>query len=108
MRIVDNDFAIYRQGYELARICKLDSGHTIRARVRRDTYREQSHAVAEVLTPAMTWTPLVTKSADAWQPDSPYLTSTTPPNPAKRQQAEALLDQVAAALLERAATVLEA
>ncbi|WP_194909614.1 hypothetical protein [Catenulispora rubra] len=30
--------------------------HTIRARVAHDSYRQQSYAVAEVLTPNMTWT----------------------------------------------------
>lgn len=37
--------------------------YTVRARIAHDTYRRQSYAVAEVLTPELTWTQLCEESA---------------------------------------------
>lgn len=105
IRLLDNAFSLYHQGYQLTRVCKLDSGHKVRARVRRDSYKQQSYAVAEALTPALTWTELVAELPDQWFATSPYVT-TGHPNPATAAKAEALLDQVATRLLDRAAAVL--
>lgn len=107
-QIVDNDFALYSQGYQLARVCRLDSGHTVRLRVKRDSYKQQSHAVAEVLNGDLKWTDLVSESAESWWPGSPHLTSVFKPDEHKNRKGEALLGEIADRLLARATAVLAA
>ncbi|MFC0504175.1 hypothetical protein [Micromonospora costi] len=98
MRTIDNEFTVYGQGYKLARICKLDSSHTVHVRVKRDLYRQQSHAVAEVLTPSLTWTALLTQDVESWHQSSPYVATNA--GQGRARQAEALLNQVAIAPAE--------
>lgn len=64
--IVDETFHQSSPGcYELARIHHHD-GHVLRVRICRDSYRAQSSAVVEVLTPQYTWTALATTPAPTW------------------------------------------
>lgn len=56
--------------YRLTQTHHLD-GHTIRVRVHRDFYPQQSWAAAEILTPALTWTELATAPASDWHPATP-------------------------------------
>lgn len=94
--IVDDSFGAYDQGYRLARTYRL-GGHTVRVRIRRDFYEMQSHAVVEVLTPALTWTPLADEPAATWHAGTPSAaTSATP------------LAALAARLRARAAAILGA
>lgn len=53
--------------YRLTQTHHLD-GYTVRVRVHRDFYLHQSWAIAEVLTPALTWTELVTAPPADWHP----------------------------------------
>ncbi|TDC34226.1 hypothetical protein E1211_17930 [Micromonospora sp. 15K316] len=109
MRVLDNAFHLYSQGYELARIVKLDTGHKVRVRIRRDSYERQSYAVAEVLNDNLTWTGLVSDPAELWHPGSPYLASHFgADHPARNGKPEALLNEIADRLLTRAAAVLAA
>jgi len=55
--LIDESFGPTGRGYQLTRVHRLGR-HTVRVRVTRDFYQFQSLAVAEVLTPALTWTPL--------------------------------------------------
>lgn len=55
--------------YRLTQTHDLD-GHVVRVRVHRDFYLHQSWAVADVLTPALTWTELATAPAQDWHPDT--------------------------------------
>jgi hypothetical protein len=45
---------------------KVNSGHVVRASIVMDSYAKQSSAVAEVLTPALTWTKLVEIMPSEW------------------------------------------
>lgn len=103
--VLDDNFFLYHQGYQLQRVYCDSAGRSIRVRIKRDSYKQQSYAVAEALTPALTWTELVAELPDQWFATSPYVT-TGHPNPATAAKAEALLDQVATRLLDRAAAVL--
>ena len=58
MTSVDAVFAETGGGYRWTEVLRL-AGHTVRVRVHRDAYPGQSWAVAEVLTPHLTWTALV-------------------------------------------------
>ena len=53
----------------LTEVYRLGS-ETVRVRVRSDFYVPQSYAVAEVLTPARTWTQLATRSPETWHAKS--------------------------------------
>ncbi len=68
---IDVTFGGTGQGYAFTRIHRI-AGHTVRIRVRRDTYVDQSVAVAEVLTPGMTWTDLVAEPPNNWHVKGPY------------------------------------
>ncbi len=77
--LVDETFDPSGSGcYELTRVHHAD-GHILRVRVRRDAYAQQSHAVAEVLTDAKTWTVLATSPQAAWYPGTPYTSRTAQP-----------------------------
>ena len=73
--------------------------HTVRVRVARDFYLIQSHAVAEVLTPALTWTPLCEQPPERFFDRAPAhgLTAAT---------TEAFLVALADELARRAARIL--
>jgi hypothetical protein len=45
---------------------KTSTGHVVRASIVLDSYARQSSAVAEVLTPALTWTKLVEIMPSEW------------------------------------------
>ncbi len=81
--------------YQLTVVCRAGE-HTVRVRVRRDHYAHQSHAIAEVLTPALTWTVLAHQPTSLWWRDTPNVT---------RPSASAL-QPVADAALGRALAVL--
>lgn len=60
-----------RQGcYSLVRYYRRD-GDTFRVRVYRDSYEDQSHAVAEVLTSSRTWTSIVDNPPSNWHGKTP-------------------------------------
>jgi hypothetical protein len=75
--------------------------HTVRIRVARDFYLTQSHALAEVLTPALTWTALCE------QPPQGFFDKTALNGP-KAATTEALLLNLADELANRAARILRA
>ncbi|MGY0234073.1 hypothetical protein [Longispora urticae] len=97
MTLLDRQFETTSQGYKLTRVDKLGE-HTVRTRVYRDFYRAQSHAIAEVLTPVLTWTQLASREPSAWHDSLPSNMSSN--------LSDALLDDIAAQLLQRAATIL--
>jgi hypothetical protein len=81
--------------YTLTEIHHTDTGHTLRVRVRRDFYRHQSHAAADVLTPDLTWTTLAATPAPDWHPATPH-----------RDATPAALQPIADALTARARRIL--
>ncbi|WP_412538691.1 hypothetical protein R8Z50_22900 [Longispora sp. K20-0274] len=97
MTLLDREFATTSQGYKLTRVDKLDE-HTVRIRVYRDFYRIQSYAVAEVLTPAKTWTNVASSEPSHWHDTVPSHHSAT--------LSDVVLDDIAEQLLRRAATIL--
>jgi hypothetical protein len=95
--VVDSTFDSQDGKYSLTEVHHAGSGqcrHTIRVRVQRDHYERQSVACAEVLTPELTWTVLVTTPAGDWYPATPF------------RGVPATLVLVAADLVERAERVL--
>ena len=93
---VDDSFAPERDGYTLTRIHHLH-GHVIRIRIRRNCQSAESWAVADVLTPGLTWTQLAASPPATWHHKTPA-ESVTP----------AALNPIATALLTRALTILTA
>ncbi len=73
--------------------------HTVRVRIARDFYQIQSHALAEVLTPALTWTVLCEQPAQQFF-------DRTPLHGANAAGTEAFLLQLADDLARRAARIL--
>lgn len=65
--LIDETAVTEATWYRLTQTHHLD-GHTIRVRVHRDFYLHQSWAVADVLTPALTWTELATAPPADWHP----------------------------------------
>ncbi|GAA1291727.1 hypothetical protein [Saccharothrix xinjiangensis] len=74
------------------------AGHTVQARVERDSYLNQGFALAEALNDRTTWTSLTAEAPAAWWHDTP------PPIPDTR--AGTVLGPLAEQLLRRAATIL--
>ena len=68
--IVDESFGTTGQGYRLTRIHHLGE-HTVRVDIRYDSYAQQSHATAEVLSTGQTWTLLVSDPPSNWHDDAP-------------------------------------
>ncbi|MEV6523153.1 hypothetical protein AB0M43_14480 [Longispora sp. NPDC051575] len=97
MTLLDRQFETTTQGYKLTRVDKL-AEHTVRTRVYRDFYPAQSHAIVEVLTPELTWTDLASSEPSRWHDSLPSHVSSN--------LSDALLDDIAAQLLQRAATIL--
>ena len=73
--------------------------HTVRVRIARDFYLTQSHALAEVFTPALTWTVLCE------QPPEYFFDQTALHGP-KAASTQALLLNLADELANRAAQIL--
>jgi hypothetical protein len=93
--LVDESFGVTSDGcYQLTRVHHHDS-RVIRIRIRRDFYSHQSSAVAEVLTPELTWTELAHLLPVHWHHATPYRTGNPEP-------LEPLADQ----LLTRALAIL--
>lgn len=92
--------------YSLAMIYRTPEGEVIRVRVRREFYGHLSSAVAEVLTPARTWTELVENAASHWADTTP-IPGTRPFKETEGGAAE-ILGGIAADLVERAYVVLSA
>ncbi|WP_435204968.1 hypothetical protein [Micromonospora sp. bgisy143] len=73
---------VFQQGghgnYELARVQHAD-GYVLRVRVHRDSYAKQSTAVAEVLTPLLTWTIIASSPGGDWHRKTPATSSDTTP-----------------------------
>ncbi|MUL41628.1 hypothetical protein FZ103_10640 [Streptomonospora sp. PA3] len=84
--------------YTYTRVVDL-AGRRVRARIRRDYYAFQSHAVAEVLSDALTWTHLTQVEADDWHG------ATAEPH-ARSLDARAELAPLADRLIERAVAIL--
>ena len=97
---VDESFGTTGQGYHLTRIHHVGN-HTLRVDIHRDSYARQSHAVAELLTPALTWTLLASEPPSGWHETSPSPYGTPPPT-------AGALYPLAERLLRRATTILRA
>ncbi|MCZ7478870.1 hypothetical protein [Micromonospora sp. WMMC273] len=80
--------------YSYTRVCRMPEGFTVRVRIKRDSYKTQSFAVVEVLTPGLTWTDLASEDASVWYDDSP------------RTNGLKAMEQIAGRLLTRATTIL--
>lgn len=76
--IVDEQFHQGSQSYKVQQIHHLD-GHVLRVRVQRDFYQTQSHAVVEVLTASLDWTPLTFTSPNIWHAQTPTDASNAKP-----------------------------
>lgn len=78
--------------------------HKVRVRIRRDSYAMQSYALAEVLTPGLTWTDLLTASTDEgdWYELLPYSVS----SPAAYRSAREGMETLARELAGRAQAIL--
>ncbi len=96
LTLIDSCFDHNTDGYRLTLAYRSADNHTIRVRVKRNAYVHQSHAIAEVLTPAMTWTTLADQPPSLWWPDTPYRTKATVD--ALRPVAEAVLQRALAIL----------
>lgn len=66
--LIDHSEGTGRQDYHVTRIYRLNGQDTVRVTVRRDSYQDQSHAFAEIFTPARTWTTLIADPASNWHP----------------------------------------
>lgn len=104
LETVDVQAGTYGQGYTCTVVVHWTtdgSVFTIRARVRADAYPHQSHAVAEVLTPQLTWTDIVTIPPSEWHSELPsYLAVDT------SQQADEVLSELTRERGYRAAAIL--
>jgi hypothetical protein len=96
--IIDETFATTSQAYRLTRVYRIND-HTVRVRICRDAYQPQSYAVAEVLTPMLTWTDLVTEPVSNWY-------ETTPSQFVKPAPTASTLHPLAEQLIRRARTIL--
>jgi hypothetical protein len=94
---LDESAGITRGRYHYTRVVSI-AGRTVRARIQRDFYPQQSCAVAEVLAEDMTWTHL------ADDPPSNWIDNTPPPSPMIHAATE--LGPVAARLIGRATEIL--
>jgi hypothetical protein len=96
--LLDSTFDAAGEGtYSLTQVHRTPGGHTVRVRVHRDYYSQQSHAVAEVFSTERTWTQLATTPAGQWHPGTPL-----------RDPAASHLQPVADDLLDRAQLILPA
>ena len=92
--LADESFGTTSQGYILTRIHHVN-GLTIRIRIHRDSFQYQSSAVAEVLTPALTWTRVAEHPPSQWHAATPNSVGTL----------HAPLHGIAEQLLERALVI---
>src|SRR5690348_7333614 len=83
--------------YHHTRVVEI-TGRTVRARVERDFYLDQSLAVAEVLNDQMTWTSLAADAPGNWWHDTP--------TPGLDARAVTILGPLTEKLLRRAAAIL--
>lgn len=99
--ITEIDTAIGRTTNDGPRITRVYrcGRHTVRVRIARDFYLAQSHALAEVLTPALTWSVLCE------QPPQHFFDQ-TPIHGPRAADTEALLLELAEDLARRAARIL--
>lgn len=95
----DHDAGATSTRYHYTRVAEI-AGHTVRARVERGVYLNDSGAVAEVLTDQAEWRSLAADGLNNWWHDTP------PPSP--DVQAAAVLGPLAERLLHRAAEILAA
>ena len=68
--IVDETFATGSQSHTLTTVLHMH-GQVVRITVKRDTYKMQSYATAELLNTEKTWTTLVTEPASDWYDQVP-------------------------------------
>jgi hypothetical protein len=92
--LADESFGTTGQGYTLTRVHQ-ENALRIRISIRRDFYLHQSSAVAEVLTPALTWTRIAEHPPSQWHSSTPHRAGTPAP-----------LTRIAEQLLERALAIL--
>jgi hypothetical protein len=114
-RLADESTGRNDQSYTLTRVYHLGD-FTVRISVHRDFYPSQSWAAAEVFTPALTWTRVLTAPASEWHPHTraftPALDRTRVTSPAAgggEHPAEPDfegLGEIADDLIDRAAKVL--
>ena len=101
--LIDETATPTSQGYQLTRIYRTKTHHTIRVDVLRDSYIRQSYARAQVLNSGLTWTTLLEEPPLAWYEDTqPYCTPGVSQSAAVRK----LLGGIAARLITRAAAVM--
>ncbi|WP_194820930.1 hypothetical protein [Micromonospora sp. S-DT3-3-22] len=97
LTVVDRSFGERGAGYDLTEVRRTAGGHRLRVRIHRDPYPQQSHALVEVLTPAMTWTPLADEPTSTWHPATPSRSTTPTP-----------LENLTERLFQRAVAILHA
>jgi hypothetical protein len=97
--LIDASFEIGSQDRQLVHVYKDDRNNKIRVRIRRDSYPKQSWALAEVLTPGLTWTGLVSEPVDTW-----HDRTNLPANQSRLLLP--MLEEIADSLAQRAVTVL--
>ncbi|MBB5155916.1 hypothetical protein [Saccharopolyspora phatthalungensis] len=74
--IIDETIGGDNNTYLYAQTVRTPSGRTVRAKVKRNSYRHQSSAVAHVLADDMTWTDLAFEPPENWWEKTP-----SPSNP---------------------------
>lgn len=95
----DEDAGASSNSYHHTRVVEI-AGRTVRARVERDFYLDQSLAVAEVLNDRTTWTMLAADAPGNWWHDTPI--------PSPDTDAASVLGPLTGRLLRRAAEILAA
>lgn len=68
--LLSEQYGKSRQSVTMTSTFQATTGHVVRVTVTNDSYREQSSARAEVLTPALTWTPLTYEPVERWHETS--------------------------------------
>lgn len=69
--VLDESFGTDSQHWELRTVYQVRDRYRVRVRIQVGAYPQQSYAVAEVLTPGMTWSELVAAPTSMWFGDSP-------------------------------------
>lgn len=99
VRVIDDSWSINSAPHPYASLVQTFRVHdafTVRVRLKADYYTNQSYAIAEVLTPALTWTDIVSEPATEWR-GTINITS---------EGARSIAETIAEKLVQRAAGIL--
>lgn len=93
---------VFPRGYSTSEDRTSWPSHTVRVTITRDNYIQQSHAVAEVFNPALTWTNVMFLPVEDWfdKISSPQTYQDDKPGLKK------IMDKIARELLHRTAVIL--